>query len=93
MPKYITKAYLTHEGNVVKPEQEIELNEQQADRLGDKVELVEGEETIEDKSVTALKKEAKARSIEGYTKMEKDELIAAIKEFDDQQAEEESDQE
>lgn len=37
MPKYTANAYLSHKGEVVKPGVAIELTEEQAKRLGDKV--------------------------------------------------------
>lgn len=41
MPKYTANAYLVHNGNIVQTGQEIELVEEQAKILGDKVTLVE----------------------------------------------------
>jgi len=44
MPKYKANTYLVHNGAIVQTEQEFELSEELADRLGDKVTLVEKEE-------------------------------------------------
>ncbi|OKL36997.1 Rho termination factor N-terminal domain-containing protein [Domibacillus mangrovi] len=77
MPKYISNAYLAHAGKIVQPGEPLELTEEQADRLGDKVELSE-ETQLGEKTVSELKEEAKAKGIEGYVKMKKDELIDAL---------------
>jgi hypothetical protein len=54
MPKYTANAYLVHNGAIVQTGQEVELSEEQAERLGDKVEVVEEEE--KPKSDTKKKK-------------------------------------
>jgi hypothetical protein len=39
MPTYLSNAYLSQGGKVFKPGERIELSEEQAERLGDKVEV------------------------------------------------------
>lgn len=41
MPKYTANAYLVHNGVIVQTGGEVELTEEQAERLGDKVTLIE----------------------------------------------------
>lgn len=65
MPKYIANAYLVHKGKVVQTGNEVELTKEQADRLGDKVMIID--EPIKEthkkeekpKKDTAAKKETK----------------------------------
>lgn len=83
MPKYIANGYLLHKGKVVQTGNEVELTKEQAERLGDKVALVDIEEQTGDKSlqehnVEELKMIAKERGIEDYAKLKKDDLIEAI---------------
>jgi len=75
MPKYQTNAYLLHEGKVVPKNREIDLTEEQAKRLGDKVKPVENNKN---KTVAELKEEAKIAGIDGYNDMKKDELLEAL---------------
>ncbi|MUK89151.1 hypothetical protein GMD78_12285 [Ornithinibacillus sp. L9] len=44
MPKYIAKAYLVKNGKVIQTDNEVELTEEEAKRLGDKVEAVDPKE-------------------------------------------------
>lgn len=80
MPKYTANAYLVHHGKVVQTGNELELTEEQAERLGDKVTLIESEdvEPLEEQTVPALKEIAKSLEVEGYGDMKKAELIEAI---------------
>lgn len=48
MPKFIANAYLVQNGKVIQTGNEIELTEEQAKRLGDKVEAVEPPKTDND---------------------------------------------
>lgn len=43
MPKYIANAYLVDKGAIVQAGQEVELTEEQAEHLGDKVSEMEEE--------------------------------------------------
>jgi hypothetical protein len=57
MPKYTANAYLVHKGAVVQTGGEVELTEEQAKRLGDKVEPIEVGESEDNKhSEASLKK-------------------------------------
>lgn len=79
MPKYIANVYLVHNGAVVQTGQTVDLTEEQAERLGDKV-SPSAETSLEDKNVAELKELARERGIEGYNDMKKAELIAALTE-------------
>lgn len=92
MATYKANAYLLHQGKVVQIGDDIELTDDQAKRLldqnkvvkpGETVTATSGAETDTDKSLadmtlTELKEEAKTAGVEGFSKMNKEELIAAI---------------
>lgn len=81
MPKYTVTndSYLILDGKVFSAGEIIELTEEQAGRLGSKVEPT-SETELSGKTVVELKEEAKAANIDGYSKMNKEELIAALAE-------------
>lgn len=88
MPKYIAKAYLLHKGQVIKTGNEVELTEEQAKKLGEKVAITEESKIaiekqdivneLENKKVDELKELAKEAGIDGYSEMKKAELVAAL---------------
>lgn len=88
MPTYTAKEYLLHKGSVVKPNETLELSNEQAKRLGDKVSIVAGTEApdssqevsraLKDHTVEELKEIAQTYEIEGYSTMKKAELVEAI---------------
>jgi hypothetical protein len=80
MPKYKTVGFLIHEGAVLPIGSDIELTEERAAELNAEqpnVELTE-EGKLEEKTVEDLQAEAKDLGIKGYSKMNKDDLKAAI---------------
>jgi len=79
MPKYKANEYLLHEDKIVQTGQEVELTEDQAKSLGDKVTLTESGK-LETYTVAELKDQAKDKGIEGYSDMKKAELIQALAE-------------
>lgn len=79
MPKYTANAYLIHEGAIVQTGQDLELSEEQAAALGDKVSQSEAGK-LEEFTVAELKEQAKAQGIEGYNDLKKAELVAALSE-------------
>lgn len=83
MPRYIANSYLLHQGKVIQTGGEVELTKEQAERLGNKVELVDiegqtGDKTLQEHNVEELKAIAKERGVEGFSKLQKDDLIEAI---------------
>lgn len=89
MAKRKANAYLLHEGKVVEPGTEIELTDEQIERLGDKTvapdETIDAEmalsnddKKLEDMTVAQLRDIAQERGIDGYSDMKKDDLIKAI---------------
>lgn len=92
MAKYKANAFLLHQGKVVQIGDDIELNDDQAKRLLDQNKIVKPGETVtatngaevntakslDEMTLTELKEEAKTAEVEGFSKMNKEELIAAI---------------
>lgn len=77
MPKYTANVYLVHHGKVIPIGDTVELTEEQAKLLGEKVTLVD-DPSLDDLTVAELKDMAKSQGIEGYAEMKKAELITAL---------------
>jgi hypothetical protein len=80
MPQYKTTGFLIHNGEVLDIGSDIELTEEQAERLNAEQEnvVLTEEGKLEEKTVEDLQAEAKDLGIKGYSKMNKDDLKAAI---------------
>ncbi len=79
MDNYIAKAYLSDKGNEVKPGSEIMLTKEQAEHLGNKVELTgKKSSSLKDLTNSELKDIAYQNNLEGYSKLNKSELIKLI---------------
>lgn len=88
MPTYTAKAFLLHKGQTIKPDETLELTNEQAKRLGDKVSIItdavapddsqESSKALKDHTVEELKEIAQTYEIEGYSTMKKAELVEAI---------------
>ena len=97
MAKRKANAFLLHEGKVYDPGTEIELTDEQIERLGDKtvapdekIDAEKGfrdsdnaEKSIEDMNVSELREVAAGYNIEGYSDMRKADLINSINAFRD----------
>lgn len=77
MPKYVANAYLQHNGQIVQEGGVVELTEEQAELLGDKVSLTE-EGQLEELTVPELKTKAKQKGIAGVSDLNKDALIDVL---------------
>lgn len=81
MPLYAAAAVLIHNGKGVHPGDKITLTEEQAQALGMKVlpvGVTEPEKPFAEMFVKDLKPLAKAAGIEGYSGMDKGELVKAL---------------
>lgn len=79
MPKYIANEYLTHEEKIFQTGTEIELTEEQATVLGNKVSITE-EGKLEGFTVDELKEQAKVKELTGFSDLKKGELIKVLAE-------------
>jgi len=82
MPQYKTTGFLIHNGEVLDIGTDIELTEEQAERLNAEQEnvVLSEEGQLKEKTVDELREEAKAKGVKNYSKLNKDELIEALKE-------------
>jgi hypothetical protein len=74
---YFAKAYLVDHGKIVKPDETLTLEKVQADKLGEKVKTA----TVADLSkfkLTDLQAIAKAGNVQGYSALNKDQLVAKL---------------
>lgn len=79
MSKYVANAYLVHHGQIVEPGEELDLTEEQAKRLGNKVITPETYD-LSKKTLAELKDLAKAKNITGYSTLNKTDLISRLEE-------------
>lgn len=79
MPKYVANEILSHNGAPVAIGEKLILTEKQAKALGDKVSPTP-ETVLEQKTVPELKGLAKEKEIEGYSTMDKGQLVQALAE-------------
>lgn len=77
MPKYIANTYLNHEDKIYQTGSEIELTDEQAKVLGDKVSITEAGK-LEGFTVDELKEQAKVKGLNGFSDLKKGELIKAL---------------
>lgn len=77
MPKYVANELLAHNGAPVHIGEKLILTEKQAEALGDKVSPTP-EAVLEQNTVPELKELAKEKEIEGYSKMDKGQLVQAL---------------
>lgn len=77
MPKYIANAYLKHEDKIYQTGSEIELTQEQAKVLGEKVTITE-EGKLEGFTVDELKEQAKVKGLTGFSDLKKGELIKEL---------------
>lgn len=79
MPRYIANEYLVHEGVLIQTGQEVELTEEKAEELGNKVGL-SGKDKLAELTVPELKEIARDNGLEGYAELKKDELVEVLAE-------------
>lgn len=77
MGLYFAKGYLVDHGKIVKPNEILTLEKTQADKLGEKVKAA----TVTDLSkfkLADLQAIAKAGNVQGYSTLNKDQLVAKL---------------
>lgn len=77
MPLYFAKAYLVDQGKIVKPDETITLEKVQADKLGDKAKAATVAELSKFK-LTDLLAIAKSGNVQGYSTLNKEQLVAKL---------------
>lgn len=80
MPTYKTVGFLIKDGAVLPIGTEIELDAERAEQLNEEQENVRltEESKLEEKTIEELQAEAKELGLKGYSKLNKDDLKAAI---------------